>query len=1285
MLGTTISHYKVIEKIGQAGLGEGYRADHSFSSNPQPRINSGKWSAPITGLIISCLLFLCCVNSQGQVKLGYGTGKAQPDAMDKQDHVVRLGTPQQAQVEAATVSSLDQVIIELGPDDFVPGNLFDLEGKTLRFIPEGIGYRIEVLPLQWDSDFGTVIDGFPSIQVTLNNFQFPFSGTNWSTLFVNNFGSVSFGEGQNAFYNFGPDSSLRFQDLGGSLINTVPIISALSHLLGGYTFAIDRDDVNRMFVKELADRIVITWTISEPYSGVFDFILDPLLNRFQAVLHEDGTIVLSYDKVFVEDGIVGVFAISSQEQVLATLTDPVDPELPGRIDVLSVTVSLVGSTSIRFSFQTRGAILPEGDPTIDGILYRVYVDLKEPFFEGDRVIDADFDWGIFGSSELTYAAYGLGVSPNVEIDGDTISFTGSIGALAGVDQFAIFVDVVDSPNGDQTGNISVSLPDLPSLETDLSEASSADLTGDVVFEAFHYPDIPDVRFFTCPNIVAPGDQIDLFAFYTDFRVDKQRNAAVAGPSCSNRLTGFQTPVAIDTPVAAPFGVTSSGPYTNYNLQVSLLAHELGHNWLSLREAIVEGEKVDIGDNAPHWLKGLHAPSPFPVTGPLESSPMGGTYWIDNGDGTFIAETDSFLFPTRSYSYLDLYVMGLLPKDDVPDFFLIQNLAFIDLDSNGRLVYSGDRLDVTIEDVIAANGPRLPSFENSQKDFNLGLIGIVLPGDAPSPMLLERMAGIKEAFINYWSQATGGVSTMTDPLAPKTVLVANFVNGNDAELNSRVYLFNPSQSAGSVAVRVFTLPPSTDLAQELPGSPLNLGSLGARSALNLKLAEDILAPLGISLPYTDNEGDLTLEFTIGAANVRGATQVFSSSLAFGTNPLQEVPSTSSGSPTVLVANFMNGNNQFLNSRVYLWNPSQSAGNVTVRVFPLPLTDGLKQELTATPLNLGSLGSRSALNIKLAEEILIPLGIPTPYITDGGNLTLEITVQAPDVRGAAQVFSSDFAFGVYPLQQIPSTSSGSPTVLVANFMNGNNQFLNSRVYLWNPSSSVEGNVSVRVFSLPLKGGTAQELTTTPLDLGSLSGPGCETNSSCKSALNLKLAEDILTPLDIETPYTSDGGNLTLEFTITAENVRGAAQVFSSDFAFGTYPLQQIPSASSGSPTVLVANFVNGNVAALNSRAYLWNPSTSAGEVTVRVFTLPLISGSAEELTAAPLSLGSLAAKSAINFKLAEDILIPLGIPTPYFTDGGNLTLEFTITAANVRGVAQVFSSDLAFGTYPMQVIP
>ncbi len=221
---------------------------------------------------------------------------------------------------------------------------------------------------------------------------------------------------------------------------------------------------------------------------------------------------------------------------------------------------------------------------------------------------------------------------------------------------------------------------------------------------------------------------------------------------------------------------------------------------------------------------------------------------------------------------------------------------------------------------------------------------------------------------------------------------------------------------SSCVRVFTLPLIGGLAQELTSTPLSLGTLGARSALNLKLAEDILTFLGIPLPYTDNGGNLTLEFTIQAANVRGTAQVFSSDFAFGTYPLQEIPSTSAGSPTVLVASFMNGNDSAFNSRVYLWNPSESSGFVTVRVFTLPIGGGLAQELTTAPLNLETLAAKSGLNIKVAEDILTLLGITPPYTTDGGNLTLEFTIHAPDVRGAAQVFSSDFAFGTYPLAVI-----------------------------------------------------------------------------------------------------------------------------------------------------------------------------------------------------------------------------------------------------------------------------
>ena len=508
-----------------------------------------------------------------------------------------------------------------------------------------------------------------------------------------------------------------------------------------------------------------------------------------------------------------------------------------------------------------------------------------------------------------------------------------------------------------------------------------------------------------------------------------------------------------------------------------------------------------------------------------------------------------------------------------------------------------------------------------------------------------------------------------PRAAVTLLVANFMNGNDGAFNSRVYLWNPSTSAGQVTVRVFTLPLTFGIARELTGPPLDLGTLEARSALNLKLVEDILIPLGIALPYTTDGGNLTLEFTIQAVDVRGAAQVFSSDFAFGTYPMQEIPSTSSGSPTVLVANFTNGNNGVSHSRVYLWNPSATDGHVTVRVFTLPNTG---DSIRLRTVGLGILKAFSARNIRIAEDILdFFSGIALPYTDDGGDLMLEFTIEAPDVKGAAQVFSSDFAFGTYPLQEIPSTPSGSPTVLVANFTNGNNGALHSRVYLWNPSASA-GEVTVRVFTLPRTGNSSLLGT---LDLESL---------QAESARKLKLAEDILAPLGIALPYVTDGGNLTLEFTIQAADVRGAAQVFSSSFAFGTYPMQEIPSTSSGSPTVLVANFMNGNDDAFNSRVYLWNPSLSAGSVTVRVFTLPLTGGLAQELTTAPLDLGTLGAESARNVELVEDILTPLGIPTPYVTDGGNLTLEFTIQAADVRGAAQVFSSSFAFGTVPLQVI-
>ena len=131
-------------------------------------------------------------------------------------------------------------------------------------------------------------------------------------------------------------------------------------------------------------------------------------------------------------------------------------------------------------------------------------------------------------------------------------------------------------------------------------------------------------------------------------------------------------------------------------------------------------------------------------------------------------------------------------------------------------------------------------------------------------------------------------------------------------------------------------------------------------------------------------------------------------------------------TVLIANFMNGNTNLFTSRIYLFNSSSSAGNITARVWTMPTAGN--PEVAIGTVALGSLGPGAGRNVKLAEDILTPLitagatigdgtALALPYIEGGGNLVVEITVEATLVTGNGQVFVSDglASFGIFPLQK------------------------------------------------------------------------------------------------------------------------------------------------------------------------------------------------------------------------------------------------------------------------------
>ncbi|HEV2696644.1 MAG TPA: hypothetical protein VGU90_01535, partial [Terriglobales bacterium] len=68
--------------------------------------------------------------------------------------------------------------------------------------------------------------------------------------------------------------------------------------------------------------------------------------------------------------------------------------------------------------------------------------------------------------------------------------------------------------------------------------------------------------------------------------------------------------------------------------------------------------------------------------------------------------------------------------------------------------------VTIQDVIAAEGPRSPDVDHSQRHFNTGMVIIVQHGIKPSPELIERTNGIRTQWMKYFSTATGRRASMT---------------------------------------------------------------------------------------------------------------------------------------------------------------------------------------------------------------------------------------------------------------------------------------------------------------------------------------------------------------------------------------------------------------------------------------------------------------------------------------------------------------------------------------------
>ena len=711
------------------------------------------------------------------------------------------------------------IVLTLNEDVLGKANLFNLAHHTLRFTPEGLRYRVETIPLQWDSEFGPEM---PGSDASLKNFTFPFSGKNWTSFSVGLTGSITFGtqEGPsvrarsvvdaNRTGGLSVDRFAELQQAAPALINTVPAISV---------FFKPRLSGTR-YLKESADRAVVTWSLTEPVGGVQDMTWTPTVNRFQAVLHKDGMIDLSYDEVHAQDAIVGIYPIVDEgnETEITSIAAEANAAVAPHLDIKSVKLSAVDGLFLKVTIETRGPVLSESDPALTGIAYQVCLDRERPVAgctqNGGTVwtIQGGGGRGRGGSATRRYSAFGPGLLPTVKVNGNAISMKGTLPASYKVGDQIFLSATVQTPGTppvivDQMLPHPIKLVGLASPEVHLASLQKHDGPFSVVFESFHYLKPPRAVDLTCSIINALGDEFDMLAYYSDFRIDNPEagtsstgplgggptGGAVTGIGANQRnLAGFCTQGRFQWQFIQPVYVganqmqqyppdgltetnthnvvaythqlaerTANGKIPPYDYAMSQIGHEMGHRWSAFVSAKVGDETIQLGPT--HWARGLQAPVAFPYQRPTEASAMGGGVWQDNFDGTFTQLDDDYYVPATGWSYLDLYLMGLISPAEVPDFFILRNLVAAGHDAGGHPIFKAERTKVSIQDVIAAEGARLPAVDRAQKNFNTGMVLVIEHGKTPSPKLIESVSGIRERWIDYWTTTTGHRSTMTaDP-------------------------------------------------------------------------------------------------------------------------------------------------------------------------------------------------------------------------------------------------------------------------------------------------------------------------------------------------------------------------------------------------------------------------------------------------------------------------------------------------------------------------------------------
>jgi len=183
--------------------------------------------------------------------------------------------------------------------------------------------------------------------------------------------------------------------------------------------------------------------------------------------------------------------------------------------------------------------------------------------------------------------------------------------------------------------------------------------------------------------------------------------------------------------------------------LTIIGHEAGHLFLAFASNREGANLPLLGRQTAHWAFTFNS----------EASLLEGNRIADAGE----AATPRFrtVATVEGFSPLDQYLMGLRPPSEVPPTFYVQNSGLSPSLTAPRVgtTFNGTRRNIGVEELIAAEGRRIPDHTVEQRRYRIGFVLIVPTGSTPTAQELAKVDLYRRELEAAWPRYSSGRASL----------------------------------------------------------------------------------------------------------------------------------------------------------------------------------------------------------------------------------------------------------------------------------------------------------------------------------------------------------------------------------------------------------------------------------------------------------------------------------------------------------------------------------------------